>query len=111
MPADPVAPVVVDELVYCAGKCERQFTSYRWRMVHVHGVETRVLVDRDGFVIYDMVLVCSCGSVFHHHTKDETLRRHAEAYRETVSAYEKLMKHYEKRGDGGAIITGDNLTG
>lgn len=106
MPADPL-PTVDDTLVKC-GKCPREFGSYRWRKFTASEGEVRVLVDRDGLVIYDLVLVCSCGVVFHHHTKEETLKKHAELYRSALSAYERLMRYYVKTEAEGAIISDDN---
>lgn len=110
---DPAQPKVDDTVVKCA-KCERQFNSYRWRIFKVNEGEAKVLVDRDGLVIYDLVLVCSCSTVFHHHTKEETLKRHAELYQSALDAYEKLMQHYRPPLEAkteSAIIASDNSTG
>lgn len=102
---DPVLPTVDDTVVKCS-KCEREFMSYRWRIFTGSEGAAKVLVDRDGLVLYDLVLVCSCKTVFHHHTKEETLKRHAEMYQSALSTYEKLMRHYSS----GAIINSDNST-
>ena len=104
---NPVKPAVDDTIVKCS-RCEREFMSYRWRIMKVAKGEARVLVDRDGLVIYDLVLVCSCSVVFHHHTKEETLKKHAELYQSALSAYERLMAHYAEPTREDAIITPDN---
>lgn len=97
-------PVAVDDTLVSCKHCEREFNSYRWRIFKIADGEARVLVDRDGFVLYDLVLVCSCGTVFHHHTKEDTLKKHAELYQSALSAYEKLMQHYQPS----AIIQTEN---
>lgn len=110
MPDSPAVPTVDDQVVRC-GKCPREFLSYRWRIMKVFDGEARVMVDRDGLVIYDLVLVCSCGTVFHHHTKEETLKKHAQVYQSALSAFEILMKHYQPRPVESAIINADKPSG
>lgn len=91
-------PAVEDNPVLCR-QCGREFSSYMYRKVTAGEEDAVSMVDRDGELIYDLVKVCRCGSVFHWHTKEATIVKNSSVYQ---TAFEQLMSHYAKKDD--AII-------
>ena len=75
-------PVVEDTPVPCR-KCGHEFQSYMHRTI---GGE-RVLIDRDGDTVWDLVKVCHyCKDVFHWHTSVRQMQEAAIAYQDMFEA-------------------------
>lgn len=75
--------------VFCTcEKCGHEFSS--WLRREVSGVPS--LVDREGNLIYDLVLCCKfCGTVFHWHTKDRSIQENSKIYQDLFEALESAL--------------------
>lgn len=90
MPAVNIQPVpalpALDEAPVLCKKCGHKFSSYLSRTI---GGET-CLIDRDGNVIFDLVVTCRfCKDVFHWHSSTKEMQKMATAYQDM---FDVLMK-------------------
>lgn len=104
----PGVPVVEENPCRCE-KCGHVFMSYLHRVI---GQENKVLIDRDGNVIFDLVVTCKyCITVFHWHTKEKTMQEMSKNYQSMFELLETLHSPGIERPSESAIIQKTNETG
>lgn len=104
----PVVPPVEENPCTCE-TCGHVFQSYLYRAV---GVVNRSLVDRDGNIVFDLVVVCKyCSTVFHWHTKEKSMQEMSKNYQSMFELLETLHSPGIERPSESAIIQKTNETG
>lgn len=82
----PSVPAVEENPCACE-KCGHVFLSYLHRVVN----KDKLLIDRDGNVVFDLVVTCKyCNTVFHWHSKEKTMQEMSKNYQDMFELLQTL---------------------